>query len=120
MRESSKCLKVAFISEGKIVYSCESKLKSEDEKNYYSCEFIDNDIKNQCKSCNLQCIVKKNTSRSRIANGSIPELPKEDLSKESTIAEYAKKILSDGINGKRIDVEKFKLIYSILSKKEKR
>ena len=120
MRNSSKCLKIGFITNNKIVYSCDSNVKTKEEENYFSCEFINNDIKTQCKSCDLPCIVKNKTSRSRISNKNNFEFPEEDLSKETVIAEYAKKILSDSINGKPINVEKFKLIYNIISKKEKR
>ena len=120
MRNSSKCLKIAFITGNKIVYSCDSNIKSAEEGNYFSCEFIDNDIKTQCKSCDLPCIVKNKTSRSRVSNNNKIEFPKEDMSKESQVAEYAKKILSDSLNGRSINIEKFKLIYSIISKKQKR
>ena len=119
MRSSSKCMRIAFISDEKIIYSCDSNIKSPEEISYYSCEFIDNDIKTKCKSCNLPCIVKGKTSKKRGVDLSKYKVGNGDYSKESVIANYIKEFADKSIGGRGVDIEKFKLIYSIISKKKR-
>ena len=117
MRSSSNCMKIAFIREGQIIYSCDANIKSPEEISYYNCQFIDNGIKSECKTCSLPCITKKQKTKSRVLrNMNILGGKEKDFQKESSVATYARGVASDGLSGKPIDIEKFKLIYKILSK----
>jgi hypothetical protein len=122
IRSSNKCMKVAFLKDDSIIYSCEANIKTPEEISYYNCQFIDNDIKSKCKTCNLPCIVKNKKTKIK----SIKDLKKaekygfnllEEGATENKVAKYARKLISDGLSGKGIDVEKFKFIYKIISKK---
>ena len=122
LRESSRCMKVAFVKGDSIIYSCEANIKTPEEMSYYSCQFIDNDIKDHCSSCSLPCIVKnRNTKKSFLR--SKKKLEKhgfnlvEDGNTENKVAVYAKKLVNDGLSGKGIDIGTFKYIYKLISKK---
>ena len=122
LRDSAKCMSIAFIKGDSIVYSCEINIKTPEEMSYYNCEFIDNEIMDHCSSCNLKCIKKDRNSKKRFIN-SKKKLEKNGFNlikeedPENKIAQYARKIVSDGLNGKSLDVEKFKYIYKLISKK---
>ena len=122
LRDSSKCMSIAFIKGDSIIYSCETNIKTPEEASFYNCEFIDNGITDHCESCNLKCIKKDKNSKRRFIR-SKKNLEKngfnliEEDSSENKIAQYAKRIVSDGLSGKRLDIETFKYIYKIISKK---
>lgn len=121
LRCSNKCLKIGFIKDSKIVYSCDSNIKSEEESSFYNCDLIDNGITSECKTCPLPCIVKKFKSKSmQEAEKSLERMGfdvKSDDIFGRNMAEYAKNIYNDGLNGSSIDLDRFRLLYKLIKNK---
>jgi hypothetical protein len=126
LQKSNKCIKIAFIKEGSITYSCDTQIKSIEEINYYNCDFINNGIKSECNACSLPCITKNFKSKSikkaeeklKSMGFSVPK--SEDESRLNTVvANYAKKVFEDGLSGKGIDMDRLKAIYSLVKRKNK-
>lgn len=118
LRCSSKCMKLAFVKNGKILYSCDKNIRTEEEMNFYNCEFIDNGITSECETCNLPCINKKDYNKdSQIARETLAKMGIEmsDISDFGKImAQYASNIVKDATSGKKIDVDRLKTIYKII------
>ena len=113
-------MKLAFIKNKEIIYSCDKNIKSEEERNFYNCEFIDNGITSECETCPLPCINKKDYDPEDSAARKVLSEMGINISSVNgfgkIMAQYASEIVNDTMAGKKIDVDRLKTIYKIIKK----